>query len=541
MWTVIIVFYIVGAAAAWRLLLPRMAPAYRGLAIALLLWQILMLALWQNLEPPTEYERWLWNAASEWNIPATLAATQLALTGILALVAASLAPTRPRWQALYRLGVGLVFLYLALGEYLRLHETFHHLLVVYIVLGVAMGAATILLAVSASKGDARSHWSFLFGLALIGFGGLAIDEASGVCGPLGPLRLRGCVHFFPIEEAFEYLGAWFALVGVLGWLAKFAPRPRLRMQGLLCAAPWIIIAFFFLQALLPRLELRLIAKPAAVDFESGLSLHGYRIDQLGGSTQVRLYAKAAQAEYMGAGYAIHLVDAASGKSVAHREDWASGQQGNWLFGPDYAPIYLQWLEVAHAPTMPQNRALLIVLSLWREERGKFRDQAILSSDHPLLNDSQVILGEMVPQAAPSAAMADPLAKFSNGFTLSAVDLPATIGLGETLDITFAWRADEQGHEDLAQFLHLGHVESGEWHIFDQQPLGARLPTRLWYSGLVDEETWSAPLADDLEIGTYAVYTGLYRLGDKERIPASDAHGEPFRDARVPLGRLIIQR
>ena len=91
-----------------------------------------------------------------------------------------------------------------------------------------------------------------------------------------------------------------------------------------------------------------------------------------------------------------------------------------------------------------------------------------------------------------------------------------------------------------QFLHLGHESSGEWWVYDQQPLGARLPTRLWYKGLADSETWQVPLPADLAPGRYRVFTGLYRTRDLERIPANDAGGSPFPDARVPLGSLTIE-
>ena len=78
-----------------------------------------------------------------------------------------------------------------------------------------------------------------------------------------------------------------------------------------------------------------------------------------------------------------------------------------------------------------------------------------------------------------------------------------------------------------QFLHFGHEESGTWWVYDQQPLGPRLPTRLWYSGLADSEIWQVPLPADLAPGRYTVFTGLYRTRDQERVPASDAAGNPL--------------
>ena len=118
-------------------------------------------------------------------------------------------------------------------------------------------------------------------------------------------------------------------------------------------------------------------------------------------------------------------------------------------------------------------------------------------------------------------------------------MPERAQPGNPLPIAFAWRADERGTDDYTQFLHFMHEGSGEWLVYDQQPLGPRLPTRLWYAGLSDSETWLVPLPADLAPGAYEAYTGLYRSSDKERVPARDANGNLFQDARVPIGVLIV--
>ena len=109
-----------------------------------------------------------------------------------------------------------------------------------------------------------------------------------------------------------------------------------------------------------------------------------------------------------------------------------------------------------------------------------------------------------------------------------------------LNLQFDWRSDENGLEDYVQFLHFVREASGAWWGFDQQPLGPRLPTRLWYPGLAGSETWLVPLQADLAPGSYAVYTGLYRLRDLERIPVTDADAVPWPENRVALGTLVIE-
>ena len=126
---------------------------------------------------------------------------------------------------------------------------------------------------------------------------------------------------------------------------------------------------------------------------------------------------------MGLGFSIHLVDQVTGESVAGRDDWADRQHGFWFFGPRHTPLYRQWLELAIPPQAPANRALWVVLTLWRKERGAFESLAVLNSDQQMLNDKQVVLGELVVPAVSAVTSSVPLANFDNGFALDAVDLP----------------------------------------------------------------------------------------------------------------------
>ena len=199
------------------------------------------------------------------------------------------------------------------------------------------------------------------------------------------------------------------------------------------------------------------------------------------------------------------------------------------------------MEVEIPPDAPTNRALWLVLTLWREENGDFVRQNILSSDLQLLSDTQVILDEFVLKAStPLPETNTALASFENGFTLEDVELPERSRAGESMSIAVAWRSAQRSDDNYIQFLHLGHEESGKWFVYDQMPLGDRLPTTLWYNGLSDSETWQVPLPADMQAGRYAIFTGLYDVQDGERLIVRDVNGEPFLDSRVPLGSVIIQ-
>ena len=197
------------------------------------------------------------------------------------------------------------------------------------------------------------------------------------------------------------------------------------------------------------------------------------------------------------------------------------------------------MEVDIPPQTQVNRALWVVLTLWRDKRGEIVRQKIVASDLQLLNDTQVVLGELVLPAMPAASPTAQVAIFDNSFTLEAVDMPEHAQAGDTLSIPFGWRSDADGSQDYVQFLHFVHQESGALWNHDQQPLGPRLPTRLWYRGLGDTETWQVPLPADLTPGRYSVFAGLYRPSDLQRVPTTDADGTPFADARIPLGVLTI--
>ncbi len=152
----------------------------------------------------------------------------------------------------------------------------------------------------------------------------------------------------------------------------------------------------------------------------------------------------------------------------------------------------------------------------------------------------MVLGELALRSDGPAPSPTSLAVFDNGFTLEELELPARAQAGDALPLRFAWRSDADGIEDHIQFLHFVHDESGAWWGYDQQPLGPRLPTRLWYPGLADSETWLVPLPEDLAPGRYALYTGLYRAGDLVRVPATDRRGQVWQDQRVLLGSVIVE-
>ena len=503
----------------------------------------LLLTIAMSLEIGTrsEFETWLWDLDKESNIPGILASTQLALVGGIALIHAWLARAQPIWQRLYWVGVGLVFLYLGWDEFSDWKLGTMNWKALYSLFGVAFVAATTLTALRTPRREWIWRFMLLLGLSLSAVGGFLLDDLPHPCGNLGLLRIDGCLNIQAIEEVIEMMGGWLTLIALLGQFSDTAPKPKPYVRRLIYAFPILWILLLTQHSFIPDIELRLLAQPASVQFEPQVRLQGYTIESEEAEVFVRLFIAAHGWYYPGSGYSIHLVDQSSGMSVASRNEYADLQPVGRMLAPGGAHIYRQWIKIEIPPGAAINRAFWVVLTLWREAGDGFARQKVLSSDLQLLSNTQVILDELVLQADTPAQAIAPHAQFANGFALERVNIPESVGPGENLPVQFAWRGETSGGEELTQFLHFVNQSDGALWNHDQQPLGARLPTRLWYPGLADTETWRVPLPADLASGRYSVFTGLYRSRDGERVAATDADGSPFVDARVPLGAITIEQ
>ena len=440
---------------------------------------------------------------------------------------------------LYLVAIGLIFLFVARDEYAAVHEAFRGWERYYAGLGGAIVMATLFVALRSPRVAGIWHFCLLAGLALSALGGIGVEQLrpqlqGPICDTLGWLRLEGCLLTYEYEETLEFAGMWLALLAMLGHFSEFASGADLRARRLLYVLPVLWILWLIND---PFSHRQFLVRPASILFESGVELLDFSVARQDKAVIVNLDASARRGDHEELGYSVHLVDQVRGDSVAGRDARWCCQQGT--IGDNLS--FRQSVAVDMPAEAPTNRALWIVLTIWREIDGKFEGQPVLAGELQLLDATQVVLGELVIRAKSTPLSSTPLAVFDNGFTLSAAEMPARARSGETLAVTFSWRSDADGNEDLTQFLHFVREESGEWQGYDQPPLGQRLPTRLWYSGLADSETWRAPLPDDLAPGRYAVYTGLYRARDLKRIAASDADGQPWRDARVLLGSLRIEQ
>ena len=556
----IVLLYVPVCSIVYWKLIRRLSASAKKLVTIMLVAQGLVIALSLASEPMFWDRYKFWSLDYENALPAYVATTQLALVGAVALLTAWLARQLPAWRRLYLMSLALIFFGLAREELIQTRQLMlgQEWVLYYATLGVAIAVATVLVAAKSPRRDRKWHICLLAGFATGMAGALLIEQFRfpEICTTLGFMSEAGGCQIFALEEALEFLGVWLTLVAMLGFFSDAPPRflvrlflyvfPPLTFVALILVLPpphhgfqdirreFSEIVFSFPL----RFENKFLVQPISVEYESDVKLQAYRIDHGDRSLDLQFFASAANwHDFSGLGYSLHLVDQVSGKSVLGLDEAASRLHG---FRLDRSNLYRQRMILGIPPQTPANRAYWVVLTLWREDGDQFARQKVVSSDLRLLNDTQIVLADFVIPSESAPVSPKALATFEGAFTLGMVNLPDRVHPAETLVISFNWRAENEGKQDYMQFLHLIHEASGELRAFDQPPLGARLPTRLWYSGLADSETWQIPLPADLTPGRYQVWTGLYRASDLARLPAVDADGAPYPDARVPLGYVMIE-
>ena len=454
----------------YRRLFPRLLPVGKHLATVMIAAQVLVIALSLEIRPVSVFEAGLWDLDNDWNIPSTLASTQFVLTAGVALAAARLTHESSAWKRLYLVLIGLVFLWLGIDESFMLHEYNPILEQLYIILGAVIATATVAVALHSPRRVWVLYVCLLIGLAMSVMGALIIDKLPWHCTGLGFVRLDGCLNFLFLEEALEFLGIWLALVSTFGLFSDATPRAKMRVRILIYAIPglWILLLITF--SLLSYFQLQHLDRRVFARFESGVQIHGYDLEVGAKTFRFEIFASATQTmyRYMDLGFSVHLVDQVSGESIAGgNENWCCQHS---LQG--FVPVYREVIEIDLPSQVPINRALWIVLTLWRDTGDGMQHQEVLSSDHRLLSERQVVLGELVLPAESAFSSSTPVAVFENGFGLQAADVTDRARPGETLRNHIYLASDVAGTEDHVQFLHLGHEESGDWWVYDQQPLGS---------------------------------------------------------------------
>ena len=223
----------------------RLTSTARRVATAMLLAQLLIIAvgLWHR---PLYVRGWsVWHLDYELNIPTALATAQLALVATTALISAWLSP--PRLYRAYLFSTGILFLFLAWEEFFPIRNSSWNWAPYFTVVGVTFAGITAIVAALAPKPLRIWHICMLAGLALSGAGALGLEQLryEAICTELGFWKQGRCM-FFAIEETLEFLGIWLTSVSVLGQLSQIKPVLPLSGKRLLLVLPGLVFLVLML-------------------------------------------------------------------------------------------------------------------------------------------------------------------------------------------------------------------------------------------------------------------------------------------------------
>lgn len=405
----------VGGFCLWRFV-PRLSPFARRLAIFMFAAQIVVISVQPITRDGHPVDRWLWGVNDEGNIPTTLAAAQMSAIALLSFFCACLSKSLPVWGRFGFLALGCLFIHLALDEFYLFHEANEPLYAaIYAAIGAIIALTTLVVHFRHARQRRRAGGDILWlrlllaGMAVAALGGLAIDRYPfGKC-LVRSLPLDGCLDKFLIEEALELLGMWMALLAMLGRYCEISPKPGRSFDLLIIGLPLAVAILFpaSIQAfMLDVLDYRYSIIDKSARWGADVNMFAYRLekDECGITFSPFMYSNDWHS-FTGLGYSVHLVDQATTQSVAGAdisEDRLSGWSSRFVrsvLNRNHT-LYRPRVSVSLPPDAPVNRSLLIVLTIWREEAGKYVRQKILSSDLPLYGDTNVVVGELVLGANP---------------------------------------------------------------------------------------------------------------------------------------------
>jgi hypothetical protein len=117
-----------------------------------------------------------------------------------------------------------------------------------------------------------------------------------------------------------------------------------------------------------------------------------------------------------------------------------------------------------------------------------------------------------------------------GFELSS----QTVQPGDTLTVTFVWRAEAEPVTSYHVFLHLADPDGNMTAQSDGVPAGWTRPTTSWVAGEYVTDVHVLLLPNDARDGDYTLYAGLYTPGGAR---LADPDGEDtIRMATISVSR-----
>ncbi len=556
--------FIVLAVLVWHPRLESLFPSWalRLSFLFLSLWLILLVLSFSFiyfLPSPPQGTKFLWYMNEETSVASVVTTMPLFLAATLCLAFILPSGKLSRLEWLYWFVLCLSFTIMALIEFVITPSELFWIPKrgdLFRPIGVLLAGSTLFMILRNNTAMRRLYLTALLaGMAVWTTGAIVIDD----------FYFRDSYPLGPLEETLELIGVLVTFLGIAGLATSVAQTLSVKRTIMTTCALLVVLLSgavinYRYTLIVPHqnwdlpfvsrtyFEEILYAKRMDATIEDTLALTGWSYDlpQPGGAADFRLWLHATRRPDYPFGLAVQLLDQANGSVLAavdklsfDGDDKRSPERVKWPAGRFYTRS--QAVELTLPADLPVNHAFWLTLSFWEYEGNvAIRPLPVDSSDYPLLGETHVILDEVVfPETVACASLAEAPGRFANGFVLQAASIPGRAQAGGELAVSFTWCAERDGSEDLIQFLHFFHAESGAYQVVDQMPLGARLPTRLWYAGLQSDETWQFTLPADLQAGRYSIFSGLYRSADLQRLDVTLANGTQPADARILLGSILV--
>ncbi len=107
--------------------------------------------------------------------------------------------------------------------------------------------------------------------------------------------------------------------------------------------------------------------------------------------------------------------------------------------------------------------------------------------------------------------------------------------GTAADIVLYWRANASVTQTYTVFVQLIGPDGAAYAQADSWPQAGRHPTGHWLPGEIVPDPYRLELPADAPPGRYRIIAGMYDLATMERLPVTDAAGNPVPDNAILLG------
>jgi hypothetical protein len=525
------------------LILKKVIKVPLRLVIGLAALQILLAVLYLlTRNSSSELVKWLFDLDLERTLDPTFAALQLIAVGVSAFALSAIKLYRQQKRGLIWALYGLIFILIGLDEYYAIHENFtDSWFFIYAGMGIILALGLLVMGWFQDRQYFLTHLLAVFGLGVMGGGGVVVEL----------LRVYTPYHFLVVEEFLEKAGVTFTLLAVITLIVRESTtisweRAKRTLIGVSAFGLLLLIGANFWP--LPMLEARFLAQPMTVDYLDGdLEVVAYRLrDRViypGEDANLSLYFRANAPLPRDYAFSARLLSQPDGAIIA-QEDISLGYPTTpptdaWPVGM----IFRKDVSIPVPADAPAPASYWLALNVWNEPWDETRQDNMLLISHTdqnlLLPDTAVFASvALLPSEAPAPPSQPVDFRFAEGIRLAGYALPTEVHPGETISFEFWWQTESVVGHNLTQFLHLYHVESNRYFLYDQPPFAGKFPTRDWPANVQAVDRWQFSPGQDLPPGEYQLYSGLYDSATQERIAVESA-GQPQPDNRILLGTLQV--